>query len=154
LTSASLKASAVQSLQLIKSELPANFPIPIVIVQHMPPVFTKRFAEQLVKKWQIWVEEAVTGGVVEAGVAWMAPGDYHMVLERHGLVVQLRTNQEPPENSCRPAVDVLFRSTAKIYGAGVLAVVLTKMGQDGLHGCEDIREVGGQIIVQDRASTV
>ncbi|MFM9264481.1 CheB methylesterase domain-containing protein [Tychonema sp. BBK16] len=68
--------------------------------------------------------------------------------------MQIRTNQEPPENSCRPAVDVLFRSTAKIYGAGVLAVVLTGMGQDGLLGCEGIREVGGQIIVQDQSSSV
>lgn len=142
------------ALEAILSELPANFPVPIVIVQHMPPVFTKRLAERLAKKCQIRVEEGVTGGVVEPGVAWIAPGDYHMVLERHGLVVQLRTNQEPPENSCRPAVDVLFRSTAKIYGAGVLALVLTGMGQDGLHGCEGIREVGGQIIVQDQASSV
>ncbi len=142
------------ALEAILSELPANFPVPIVIVQHMPPVFTKRLAERLAQKCKIRVEEGVTGGVVEAGVAWIAPGDYHMVLERHGLVVQLRTNQEPPENSCRPAVDVLFRSTAKIYGAGVLAVVLTGMGQDGLHGCEGIREVGGQIIVQDQASSV
>ncbi len=142
------------ALEAILSELPANFPVPIVIVQHMPPVFTKRLAERLAKKCQIRVEEGVTGGVVEPGVAWIAPGDYHMVLERHGLVVQLRTNQEPPENSCRPAVDVLFRSTAKIYGGGVLALVLTGMGQDGLHGCEAIREVGGQIIVQDQASSV
>jgi two-component system, chemotaxis family, protein-glutamate methylesterase/glutaminase len=142
------------ALEAILSELPANFPVPIVIVQHMPPVFTKRLAQRLAQKCQIRVEEGVTGGVLEPGVAWIAPGDYHMVLERHGLVVQLRTNQEPPENSCRPAVDVLFRSTAKIYGAGVLAVVLTGMGQDGLHGCEGIREVGGQIIVQDQASSV
>ncbi len=77
-----------------------------------------------------------------------------MLLERHGFEVQIRTNQAPAENSCRTAVDVLFRSTAKIYGAGVLAVVLTGMGQDGLHGCEGIREVGGQILVQDRASSV
>lgn len=143
-----------KDLEAVLSELPANFPVPIVIVQHMPPVFTKRLAERLDQKCQIRVEEGVTGGVVEPGVAWIAPGDYHMVLERHGLLVQLRTNQEAPENSCRPAVDVLFRSAAKIYGAGVLAVVLTGMGQDGLHGCEGIREVGGQIIVQDQASSV
>jgi two-component system chemotaxis response regulator CheB len=142
------------ALEAILSELPADFPVPIVIVQHMPPVFTKRLAERLAQKCQIRVEEGVTGGVVEPGVVWIAPGDYHMVLEKHGFAVQLRTNQEAPENSCRPAVDVLFRSTAKIYGAGVLGVVLTGMGQDGLHGCEGIREVGGQIIVQDQASSV
>jgi Chemotaxis response regulator containing a CheY-like receiver domain and a methylesterase domain len=96
----------------------------------------------------------MTGGILEPGVALIAPGDDHMVLEKHGFGVQIRANQQPPENSCRPAVDVLFRSTAKIYDAGVLAVVLTGMGQDGLHGCEGIREAGGQIIVQDEVSSV
>ncbi|XZN93249.1 MAG: protein-glutamate methylesterase/protein-glutamine glutaminase [Microcoleus sp.] len=142
------------ALETVLSALPANFPVPIVIVQHMPPIFTKRLAERLAQKCKIGVKEGLTGGIVAPGVAWIAPGDYHMFLERQGLEVQIRTNQDPPENSCRPAVDVLFRSTAKIYGAGVLAVVLTGMGQDGLHGCEGIREVGGQILVQDRASSV
>ncbi|MEZ2240304.1 chemotaxis response regulator protein-glutamate methylesterase [Microcoleus sp.] len=142
------------ALETILSALPANFPVPIVIVQHMPPIFTKRLAERLAQKCKIRVEEGLTGGILAPGVAWIAPGDYHMLLERQGFEVQIRTNQDPPENSCRPAVDVLFRSTAKIYGAGVLAVVLTGMGQDGLHGCEGIREVGGQILVQDRASSV
>ncbi|WP_341732510.1 chemotaxis response regulator protein-glutamate methylesterase [Microcoleus sp. EPA2] len=142
------------ALETVLSALPANFPVPIVIVQHMPPIFTKRLAERLAQKCQIRVEEGLTGGILAPGVAWIAPGDYHMLLERQGFEVQIRTNQDPPENSCRPAVDVLFRSTAKIYGAGVLAVVLTGMGQDGLHGCEGIREVGGQILVQDRASSV
>lgn len=142
------------ALEAILRELPANFRVPIVIVQHMPPVFTQRLAERLTQKCQIRVEEAVTGSILEPGVAWIAPGDYHMVLEKHGFEVKIRTNQEPPENSCRPAVDVLFRSAAKIYGAGVLGVVLTGMGQDGLHGCECIREAGGQILVQDEASSI
>lgn len=142
------------ALETILREFPANFRVPIAIVQHMPPVFTKRLAERLTQKCQIRVEEGVTGSILEPGVAWIAPGDYHMVLEKHGLRVQIRTNQEAPENSCRPAVDVLFRSAAKIYGAGVLGVVLTGMGQDGLHGCERIREAGGQIVVQDEASSV
>lgn len=96
----------------------------------------------------------MTGGILEQGVALIAPGDDRRVLEKHGFGVQIRTNQQPPENYCRPGVDVLFRSTAKIYRAGVLAVVLTGMGQDGLHGCEGIREAGGQILVQDEASSV
>jgi two-component system, chemotaxis family, protein-glutamate methylesterase/glutaminase len=142
------------ALEAILRELPANFPVPIAIVQHMPPVFTKRLAERLTQKCNIRVEEGATGGILEPGVAWIAPGDYHMVLEKRGFQVQIRTNQEPPENSCRPSVDVLFRSAAKIYGAGVLGVVLTGMGQDGLHGCERIREAGGRILVQDEASSV
>lgn len=142
------------ALETILREIPANFRVPIVIVQHMPPVFTKRLAERLTQKCQIRVEEGATGAILEAGVAWIAPGDYHMVLEKHGFAVQIRTNQEAPENSCRPAVDVLFRSAAKIYGAGVLGVILTGMGQDGLHGCEQIREAGGRIVVQDEASSV
>ena len=142
------------ALETILQDLPANFPVPIVIVQHMPPVFTKRLADRLTEKCKIRVEEAVTGGILEPGVVWIAPGDYHMLLEKHGFGARIVTNQEARENSCRPAVDVLFRSTAKIYGAGVLGVVLTGMGQDGLHGCQNIREAGGKIIVQDEASSV
>lgn len=142
------------ALEAILQDFPANFPVLIVIVQHMPPVFTKRLADRLSSKCKIRVEEAVTGSIVEPGVAWIAPGDYHLVLEKQGFGARIRTNQEARENSCRPAVDVLFRSTAKIYGAGVLAVVLTGMGQDGLHGCQNIREAGGKIIVQDELSSV
>jgi two-component system, chemotaxis family, protein-glutamate methylesterase/glutaminase len=142
------------ALETVLHGLPANFPVPIVIVQHMPPVFTKRLADRLTQKCKIRVEEAVTGVIVEPGVAWIAPGDYHIVLEKQGFGVRIRTHQEARENSCRPAVDVLFRSTAKIYGAGVLGVVLTGMGQDGLLGCQNIGEAGGKIIVQDEASSV
>jgi two-component system chemotaxis response regulator CheB len=77
-----------------------------------------------------------------------------MIVERQGTVVRIDTHQEPPENSCRPAVDVLFRSVAEVYGSGAIAVVLTGMGQDGLRGCKCIRQVGGQIIAQDEASSV
>ena len=142
------------ALEMILCQLPANFSVPIVIVQHMPPVFTKRLAERLGQKCQIRVAEGFTSGILEPGLAWIAPGDYHMVVERHGTTIQIRTHQEPPENSCRPAVDVLFRSVAKIYGARTLGVVLTGMGQDGLHGCQCIREAGGEVIVQDEATSV
>ncbi|MEG3847767.1 chemotaxis response regulator protein-glutamate methylesterase [Microcoleus sp. herbarium19] len=142
------------ALEAILQDLPANFPVPIAIVQHMPPVFTKRLADRLTEKCKIRVEEGVTGSILEPGVVWIAPGDYHMVLEKHGFGARIVTNQEARENSCRPAVDVLFRSAAKIYGAGVLGVVLTGMGQDGLLGCQNIREAGGKIIVQDEASSV
>ena len=77
-----------------------------------------------------------------------------MIVKREGSVVRIETHQGPPENSCRPAVDVLFRSVAATYGAGALGVVMTGMGQDGLRGCECIREQGGQVIVQDEATSV
>ena len=142
------------ALSALLPAFPPNFPVPVVIVQHMPPVFTKRLAERLTSQSQLEVSEGYSGAILQPGQAWVAPGDYHMIVERDGTDVQLRIHQNPPENSCRPAVDVLFRSVAKIYEAGVLAVVLTGMGQDGLHGCECIREAGGQVLVQDEASSV
>ncbi|MGK7903497.1 MAG: chemotaxis response regulator protein-glutamate methylesterase [Hormoscilla sp.] len=134
--------------------LPANFPVPVVIVQHMPPLFTKRLAQRLSQTCQLQVAEGFDGAEIRAGQVWLAPGDFHMVVEREGKNVRIRTHKRPPENSCRPAVDVLFRSLGNSYGAGTLAVVLTGMGQDGLAGCQCIREAGGQILVQDEASSV
>lgn len=92
--------------------------------------------------------------MIKPGEAWLAPGDYHIILVKEGTQVRIHTIQTPPENSCRPAVDVLFRSVAKVYLGGVLGVVLTGMGKDGLHGCASIRQVGGQVLVQDEASSV
>jgi two-component system, chemotaxis family, protein-glutamate methylesterase/glutaminase len=134
--------------------LPGQLTVPILIVQHMPPMFTRLLAERLTAKYAIPVKEAVPGTKLEPGVAWIAPGDYHMTVSREGLQASLRLNQDPPENSCRPAVDVLLRSVAKTYGPATLAVILTGMGQDGLRGCEAVREAGGQILVQDEATSV
>jgi two-component system chemotaxis response regulator CheB len=134
--------------------LPADFPVPMVIVQHMPPIFTRLLAERLSANSSIEVKEAVAGGEIKPGRAWVAPGNYHMLIEKSAENYRIKLNQEPPENSCRPAVDVLFRSVVESHGAGTLAVVLTGMGQDGFRGCERIHEVGGQILVQDEASSV
>jgi two-component system, chemotaxis family, protein-glutamate methylesterase/glutaminase len=134
--------------------LPTRLPVPVVIVQHMPPIFTKFLAERLASKSQISVKEGAPNEVVEPGHAWLAPGNFHMIVKRDGSAVRIDTHQGPPENSCRPAVDVLFRSVAATYGAGALGVVMTGMGQDGLRGCECIREAGGQIVVQDEATSV
>ncbi|MEZ4221953.1 MAG: chemotaxis response regulator protein-glutamate methylesterase [Polyangiaceae bacterium] len=136
------------------SQLPAHFPVPIVVVQHMPPVFTKLFAERLTAACALEFHEAAGGEVLQPGKAYIAPGDYHMRVVRDGTVTRVELNQDAPENSCRPAVDVLFRSVSAVYGAGTLAVVLTGMGQDGLRGSEAIRGTGGQVIVQDEASSV
>jgi two-component system chemotaxis response regulator CheB len=134
--------------------IPSDFPVPIVIVQHMPPLFTRMLAERLNKQTTIRVHEGQRGMKLEPGHAWIAPGDHHMTVERHGAAVQLATNQGPPENSCRPAVDVLFRSVAAAFGANTLAVVLTGMGFDGVLGSQVVRERGGRVYVQDEASSV
>jgi two-component system chemotaxis response regulator CheB len=133
---------------------PLQWTIPIVIVQHMPPVFTARLAERLSEKSRLRVREGAAGELVGQAQAWVAPGDYHLLLHREGKGIRLSLSQEPPVNSCRPSVDVLFRSAAEVCGSGVLGVVLTGMGQDGLRGCECIRAAGGQILVQDEASSV
>jgi two-component system chemotaxis response regulator CheB len=132
----------------------ANLPVPIVIVQHMPPLFTKLLADQLTNSTKLPVSEGETGTIVEPGHVYLAPGDYHMVVERDGPRPRLRLNQGPQENSCRPSVDVLFRSVAATYGAGVLAVVLTGMGSDGALGAQLIHAAGGHVLAQDEASSV
>lgn len=142
------------ALAEIFRRLPADFPVPIVIVQHMPPMFTRLLAERLSSEFALRVQEGNAGSVLEPGLAWIAPGDYHMIVHREGTQVRMRVHQEPPENSCRPAVDVLFRSVAQTFGSHSLAVILTGMGQDGLRGCESIREAGGQILAQDEATSV
>jgi two-component system chemotaxis response regulator CheB len=134
--------------------LPADFPVPIVLVQHMPPMFTRLLAERLSSEFSLRVREATSGSLLEPGHTWIAPGDYHLIVAREGTQVRTRLHQEPPENSCRPAVDVLLRSVARTFGPHCLAVILTGMGQDGLRGCEAIREAGGQVLAQDEATSV
>jgi two-component system chemotaxis response regulator CheB len=136
------------------SGFPADFPVPILIVQHMPPVFTKLLAGRLAKTCKIRVAEGSSHQTIRQGGAWIAPGDFHMAVERDGETVRIRTQQSRPENSCRPAVDVLFRSVAKVYGPHALGVVMTGMGEDGFRGCQQIRAAGGQVLVQDEASSV
>jgi two-component system, chemotaxis family, protein-glutamate methylesterase/glutaminase len=134
--------------------IPPHFPVPIVIVQHMPPLFTRLLAERLNKQCAIEIHEGEQGAVLKPGEAWIAPGDFHMTVARTEGVTKLALQQEAPENSCRPAVDVLFRSVARLYGVSTLAVVLTGMGSDGVKGSQTVREFGGQVIVQDEASSV
>jgi two-component system chemotaxis response regulator CheB len=134
--------------------LPRDLPVPILIVQHMPPLFTKLLADRLATSSGLRVTEARAGDLVEPGCAYVAPGDYHMTVVRDGARVRVALNQDPAENSCRPAVDVLFRSVARLYGPGALAAVLTGMGQDGTRGARAIVEAGGAVLAQDAASCV
>jgi two-component system chemotaxis response regulator CheB len=142
------------ALNVVLRGLPASFPVGVVIVQHMPPVFTRHLAERLNQDCALTVSEAKGGEVVEPGRVFVAPGDFHLALRRDGLAVRTELRQTPPENSCRPAVDVLFRTAAECVGGSCVAAVLTGMGQDGLRGAENIVAAGGTVVAQDQASCV
>ncbi len=134
--------------------IPADYPLPILITQHMPPMFTKLFADRLNSQCKIHVEEATNGRVLEPGVALIAPGDYHLGLERCDGGARVKLNQGQRENSCRPAVDVMFRAANDIYKGAAIGVILTGMGQDGLRGCEALKASGAYILAQDETSSV
>jgi two-component system chemotaxis response regulator CheB len=142
------------ALAEILPKIPQDFPVPIVIVQHMPPIFTRLLAERLAGRSAIPVQEGIAGTVLAAGQAWIAPGNFHMKVIHTGVSWSLTMNQGPAENSCRPAVDVLFRSVAAAYGPNVLGVVMTGMGADGVLGAQAIRDAGGDVIIQDEATSV
>lgn len=142
------------ALAKLFKRLPADLPVPIFIVQHMPPLFTRMLADSLSASSEVAVHEASHEGIVTPGHAYIAPGDFHMILQRSGVNLVTVLNQAPPENSCRPAVDVMFRSLANVLGAGVLACVLTGMGRDGARGAADIVAAGGAVMVQDAESCV
>ena len=133
---------------------PEDFPVPILIVQHMPPPFMKGLVERLASRSKIDVDEGRSHQPLVPGQALLAPGGLHMLIEKQSGGARIRTDPGPPEHSCRPSVDVLFRSAADSYGSHVLAVMMTGMGQDGLDGCKKIRGAGGQILVQDQATSV
>ena len=138
----------------ILPRLPADFQLPILVVQHMPPLFTRLLAERLNSTCQLPVCEAFQGCAVEPGKILIAPGDFHMKLAKDGAAVRVCLDQSPRQNSCRPAVDALFVSTGQVYGGAALAVILTGMGQDGLRGAEILRAHGAGIVAQDEASSV
>jgi two-component system chemotaxis response regulator CheB len=142
------------ALGKVISGLPADLPVPMVVVQHMPPVFTRMFAERLNRSTPLTVVEATDGMPVRPGTVFIAPGDRHLTVIRRGTEVVTRLTDGPPENSCRPAVDVLFRSIAQVYGGAVVATVLTGMGQDGRKGAEALHGAGAAVVVQDEASSV
>jgi len=127
---------------------------PILIVQHMPPLFTQLLASRLDGSTALNVREARNGEVIRPGDVWIAAGNYHMTVVRKGYELELRLNQDPPVNSCRPSVDVLFSSVAEALGPRALGVVLTGMGRDGRDGASDMRTAGARILAQDEASCV
>jgi two-component system chemotaxis response regulator CheB len=134
--------------------LPASLPVPVLLVQHMPPVFTRQFAQRLDRLSPLSVVEAVDGSPLAPGTVHLAPGDHHLVVRGKSSGHQTGLTQGPPENFCRPAVDPLFRSAVTAYDGAVLAVVLTGMGSDGRNGAGEVRAAGGTVLVQDQATSV
>jgi len=135
--------------------LPADFPVPVLLVQHMPPLFTASLAEHLDQKSQVAVREARDGEPVLPGHVYIAPGGRHMVVRRlpdGGLIIGL--NDNPLENSCRPSVDVLFRSLAAQFDGNLLAVVMTGMGSDGCEGVRAMKRRGCRVLTQSEASCI
>ena len=163
LATASAKVSAVaigvstggpQTLATLISDLPKQLSVPILIAQHMPPVFTGLLAERLSAEKGHVVREATDGDLVQPGEIFIAPGDYHMCVARDKTNIRIRLNQDPPENSCRPSVDPLFRSIANCFGHRSLGIVLTGMGTDGANGSKAMKDKGARIYVQDEETSV
>lgn len=142
------------ALAAILPQLPVEFQLPVLIVQHMPALFTRLLAERLHTTCLLTVEEASQGARVVPGRILIAPGDFHLKVSLSGGAVQVRLDQSAPQNFCRPAVDALFSSVAETYGGAVIAVILTGMGHDGLHGTEILKARGASILAQDEASSV
>ncbi len=142
------------ALTEILTKLPADLPVPIVVVQHMPALFTRLFAKRLDELCALRVAEGSPGVELLPGSVWLAPGEWHMQVRRRAGRVFLETDQGPLENSCRPSADVLFRSVAEAFGPAAVAIVLTGMGEDGMRGSRAIREKGGRVIAQDEPSSV
>ncbi len=133
--------------------LPANLNVPILIVQHMPPVFTASLAANLDRKSPLTVKEGAEGDCVEANTVYIAPGGKHMVIRQEGVTRRLAVNEDPPENSCRPAVDVLFRSVSNVYGSHILSVIMTGMGNDGAQGVKYIKNKPGNLCLTQSSDT-
>lgn len=142
------------ALAVVLPGLPSDLGAPIVIAQHIPPVFSGVLAQRLNNASKIRVVEAKGGEVPEAGFAYIAPGGQHLVVGGTRTAPRLALSEAPPENSCRPSVDVLFRSVAAVYGRALLGVMLTGMGQDGVEGSRAMRQAGAPVIVQDEATSV
>ena len=144
------------ALSLMLPQLPANLGVPIVIVQHMPPVFTASLAKSLNKKCALNVKEAVDGEIIKENNVYIAPGGKQMklVARADGLNRMIKITNDPPENSCKPAVDYLFRSVADYYVGRTTAVIMTGMGSDGTKGLAILKQKGAHVIAQNEASCV
>ncbi|MBN9614296.1 MAG: chemotaxis response regulator protein-glutamate methylesterase [Acidobacteriales bacterium] len=154
-----LSTGGPSALEQMLPRLPRDFPVPVLIVQHMPKLFTGALAERLDRCCALRVMEAYGSAAILPGTIWLAPGDSHMeVSERRmgslpGREARMRLHRQEPLNHCRPSVDYLFHSAARLYGAGVLALMMTGMGSDGLSGARAVHEAGGVVLAQDEATS-
>jgi two-component system, chemotaxis family, protein-glutamate methylesterase/glutaminase len=150
------------ALEMMLPMLPADFPVSVLIVQHMPKLFTGALAERLDRCCAVKVREAYEGAVPEPGTVWIAQGDTHMeVRTASGRAfskpnldeVRISLHESQPVNYCRPSADLLFQSAGEVYGDGTLALVMTGMGSDGVAGARSVHRAGGMIWAQDEASS-
>lgn len=142
-----------QAIEALLTRLPADLP-PILIVQHMPPIFTKAFANRLDQLCPMRVTESAGNELIEPGVVYIAPGDRHMVIERHGLRLRTALRDGPPVHYQRPAVDVLFHAAARLQDVPMVAAILTGMGQDGADGLLALKQAGAVTLAEDEQSCV
>lgn len=143
-----------QALREVLTGLPIDFPLPILLVQHMPSNFTPLLARHLARDTGRPCAEGIDGEEIEPGRTYVAPGDFHMEIVQRGDRMCLALRRGAPEHYCRPSVNPLFRTAAEWYGSGVLAVMLTGMGEDGIEGTRDVVARGGMVFAQDEATSV
>jgi two-component system, chemotaxis family, protein-glutamate methylesterase/glutaminase len=142
------------ALREVLPAFPEDFPLPVLIVQHMPAQYTHTLAERLNEASPLEVVEACDAMALEGGWAYIAPGGRHMKVIRRGEKLVIQITDDPPENSCRPSVDTLFRSAAEVLGGNVIAVIMTGMGRDGAEGCRLLKQQGGYIIAEHADSCI
>ena len=142
------------ALQEVLCKLPENFPVPILLVQHMPGSFTPAFAQRLNTLCAISVKEAADGDVLQSATAYLAPGGKQMTIEKKGEQTVVRITEALPNQTYKPSVDVTFQSIAKLFPKNTLAVILTGMGADGREGCRELKQNGSVIWAQDQATCV
>jgi len=143
-----------QALLEVLRDMAASVKLPILITQHMPATFTTLLAEHIERATGVPCAEGRDGEAVSAGRIYLAPGNYHMTVERAAVGSVIRLNQDQPENFCRPSVDPMLRSLAPIYGSALLTLILTGMGSDGQKGAAEVVAAGGTVIAQDEATSV
>ncbi len=143
-----------EALKKVVPHLPKDFPVPVLIVQHMPPIFTQSLAKSLNTQSELQVREAVNRQVIKPGEVWIAPGGKQMKVVRRDDQVLIKITDDPPILSCKPSVDYLFKSITQVYGPRSLGVIMTGMGHDGTDGCRDIKRAGGTIVAQNEDSCV
>ncbi|HZY62063.1 MAG TPA: chemotaxis-specific protein-glutamate methyltransferase CheB [Edaphobacter sp.] len=160
-----LSTGGPSALENLLPRLPASFAVPVLIVQHMPKLFTGALAERLDRCCSLRVMQAYEGAPITPGTIWLAPGDSHMEIAprwsgfdvrdkaNSGRAARVKLHQQAPLNHCRPSVDYLFRSAANIYGPGTLALMMTGMGADGLDGACTVHQAGGTVLAQDEATS-